>query len=632
MKKPLKISKRILFVFLALLGVFFQSTLLWTTTKVSNSKSNISLKEGVLDFSDFSYGSSLVYPYGQFEFYYNQWIVTDNMPAPIMDAYIDMPFTWSGMTIVRNGKDYPLPEKGYASYRITMTNILAGKTFSIANQDYGDSMRIFFNDKLVYEYGVLSKNREENDISGKHHYESSFVVPKSGIIVMTIEVGNNGHGGLQEVPIIYPGSTSSRTSSISEALIFFAFGIILSSVLTALLFFCSNVKNLDYHYLILLTLILLLSAFFSEDGLVLCNRYFLYPNYFIFETLHFLFAALFIYALTFAKLITEKKIHGKSLFAIGIVFLTSVLSWFFLGNSAYRLVPYLTLSFPLIFFCIGFFPKKHAKTFLSILNLLTLSFTFGDIVFEITKFVRPYHFTSKGIVASVAAIRALIFLAYFITQYILLIKSKKEYLQLYQEKMQIKNNTLKEEIKPHYLFNMLSVIRYQYHKDARHGDEVMALFSRNFRQSLENMEQEMIPFEKEIETIGQYIELENYCSEKPFEVIFDLEFTGFSLPPLTIEPLVENSVNYSKVNEKEDGYILVSSVYEKGFITIIVEDNGIGYEKVAVRNNSIGQRNLIERLSISLNAKVTIESGIGTGTKTTITFPYQGEKEEEEEV
>ncbi len=630
MKKTWKFSKSILFALLAFFGVFFQSALLWTTTKISNNKSNITLREGVMDFSDFTYGSNLVYPYGKFEFYYNQWIVTDKMPFPVMDGYIDMPFTWNGMTIVRNGKNYPLPEKGYASYRITMTNIVAGKTFSIANQDYGDAMRIYFNDKLVYEYGVPSKNREDNDISGKHHYESSLTVPKDGTIVMTIEVGNNGHGGLQEVPIIYPSSSSSRTSSISEALIFFAFGIILTALITAFLFFFTNVKNIDYHYLATLTFILVLSAFFSEDGLIFCNRYFLYPNYFVFETLHFIFTALFIYSLTFVNLIASRKVHKRAYFCIGFALLNSMLSWYFLSNTSYRSIAYLTLMLPLIFFCLLFFREKHVKTSLSVLNLLTLSFTFGDVIFEITKSILPYHFTSKVIIASVGALRALLFLAYFITQYILLIKTKNEYLQLYQEKMQIKNNTLKEEIKPHFLFNMLAVIRYQYHKDVHNGDEVMALFSRNFRQSLQNMEHEMIPFEKEIETINQYIELENYQSEKPFDIIFDLEFTDFSLPPLTIEPLVENSVNYSKVNEKEDGYILISSSYEKGIITITVEDNGIGYEKVAVRNNSIGQRNLVERLDMALHAKVKIESSVGNGTKIVINFPYQAEEEEEE--
>ena len=134
----------------------------------------------------------------------------------------------------------------------------------------------------------------------------------------------------------------------------------------------------------------------------------------------------------------------------------------------------------------------------------------------------------------------------------------------------------------------------------------------------------MIPFEREIETINQYIELENKRFSKPFDLILDLDFANFMVPPLTIEPIVENSVNYSKVNEKDDGFISISSSFKDGNVVIVINDNGIGYDTSKTKSTSIGQKNLIERLHLNLNAEIKIESSLGNGTKTTIVFPYEG--------
>ena len=183
---------------------------------------------------------------------------------------------------------------------------------------------------------------------------------------------------------------------------------------------------------------------------------------------------------------------------------------------------------------------------------------------------------------------------------------------------------MKQQIQPHYLFNTLSVIRSLYHENMEEGDEVMAMFSKNFRQSIKNMNEEMIPFEREIETINQYIELENKRFSKPFDLILDLDFVNFMVPPLTIEPIVENSVNYSKVNEKDDGFISISSSFEDGNVVIVINDNGIGYDTSKTKSTSIGQKNLIERLHLNLSAEIKIESSLGNGTKTTIVFPYEG--------
>lgn len=151
----------------------------------------------------------------------------------------------------------------------------------------------------------------------------------------------------------------------------------------------------------------------------------------------------------------------------------------------------------------------------------------------------------------------------------------------------------------------------------------MTTFSKNLRTSLKLMKKEMIPFDDEIDVISHYIDLENERFENKFNLVLELDFTDFKVPPLTLEPVIENSVNYSKVNENEDGFISISSQYDGEYVTITIEDNGIGFDKKTVKKESIGQKNMKERLGLYLNATVSVDSEVGKGTKTTITFPYK---------
>ena len=577
MNKKHKIYQKIITFIILLISLFGQSLLLWPINKVNEAKIKVSLVDTVMDFNGYTYSGNIVYPNGEYEFYYNQWLMTDHVKNPISDGKINMPDSWVGRELHRNGKNYKLTSNGYATYRMTMKNIEPGQIFSVSKQDYGDSVKIYFNDTIVYHYGVLSKAENTNNISGNIFSQSSLVVPNDGVIVVTIEVGNNGHGGLQDVPSIYPTTASSRQASIAEAIIFFSFGIIFSSILTALAFLLTDRKNPSSCFILSLTIILFLNLIFSSDGLIVFNRFSIYPNYYIFEALQFVFTVLFIYIITLSEARNKGKLTWKTIFINGSVFLTSLCSFFALYDTEYQHISCIVLIIPLLIYAYHFFSGPQKNT--SYLNVFVLSLTIGDVLYEITRIKYFFSFNSKGVFSIISSMRATLFIIYFVVLFFQYVKSAENYNRLYKEKIRIKENALKQQIQPHYLFNTLSVIRSLYHENMEEGDEVMAMFSKNFRQSIKNMNEEMIPFEKEIETINQYIELENKRFSKPFDLILDLDFVNFMVPPLTIEPIIENSVNYSKVNEKDDGFISISSSLENGNVIIVINDNGIGYLK-----------------------------------------------------
>lgn len=622
MKRNKEKHPKIKTVVIILVSIISQIVLIWVAVKVANIKNDVPSIGTQMDFSNQSSSGKVVYPYGDYKFYYNQWLKTDKIENPVSDGTISLPNTWAGKSIERGGKEVKLTSYGYASFQITLANMQKDQWLSIAKYDYGDSIRVYFDNQLVYEYGNLSKDKEYNDITG-NNYSKSYFKTTGDTIVMTIEVGNSGHGGLKMIPNITTSLSTSRWSSFSEAVIFFCFGILFASLLTSLVFLLSDIKNVTNVFIFLLTCILFLGMVFSTDGLMVFNRFSVYPDFFLFRYLNRIMTSLYIYGITLSEAKISNRLNFKTAFVNSLVFLTTVFTMFALFDTGYFYMYYWTIL--VSFFVYLYYYITGSQTKLSHLNFATIAFTIGDLIFETPYSRSQLGYDNKGIFSSFTAIRSTLFIIYFITVLMKYIKSVQNYNRLYKEQRTIRDNTLKQQIQPHYLFNTLSVIRHFYHKDLAEGDEMMAMFSDNFRESVKNMKESMIPFEKEIETIIKYIELENRCYEKPFNLILDLDFVDFKVPPLTLEPLVENSVNYSHVNEKTNGFISISSDYVEGNVIIIVNDNGLGYDTTKVSKTSIGQKNLIERLSYHLNAKIKIESSLGNGTKTTIVFPYRSE-------
>ena len=624
MKKKRTIIIRTIVSAISVIALFLQSILLWSINyygKISND--NPVIENATLDLSEFKYDGKGIHTYGNVEFYYDQWIMTDNISNPTCDGYQSLPYSWAGKKIQKNNETMLLDGDGYASYRFTINNIKAGSPLSVRTRDYGDSLRVYFDDTLVYTSGTLSKTKESNDISIANATSHKYTVPDNGTVIVTIEVGNNGVGGLKDVVLLRPENYSSRSTNTTEAIIFLCLGILIATIATSLIFLLSDIKRKEYINAFFSAVFLLLAVLFSTDGLVIFQRYNTYINHPLAQFLHFLFSVVFSMFININSWDNDpRKLKPKRHKFFIFLALLAITSWYPLYNTSLNFLPYvfwflsLFLLFPILI-------KEPFKIISPSFNYIIIAFSIGDIIFEFSKTVIPFNHSTKSAFSITGVLLALIFLFFFIFRFSLMYNSKKHKDQLKLEQIALRESTLKEQIMPHYLFNTLSVIRSLYHKDQDSGDEIMTTFSKNLRASLKLMKKEMIPFDDEIDVISHYIDLENERFENKFNLVLELDFTDFKVPPLTLEPVIENSVNYSKVNENEDGFISISSQYDGEYVTITIEDNGIGFDKKTVKKESIGQKNMKERLSLYLNATISVDSEVGKGTKTTITFPYK---------
>ena len=187
----------------------------------------------------------------------------------------------------------------------------------------------------------------------------------------------------------------------------------------------------------------------------------------------------------------------------------------------------------------------------------------------------------------------------------------------------LKEETLKTQIRPHFLFNSLTMIDVLYLNDHQKGVRAINKLNDLMDKSNKILQKEFISFPLELEIIDDYVSLMNEKEDKPFVIKKEINIKDFDLPPLSIEPIIENSIKYSKVNKKENGYILIKTCLVDDNINIIIKDNGIGFDPNVIKKTSIGLKNLINRFSLLENGKVLISSKENEFTEVNIIFKYQ---------
>ena len=101
-------------------------------------------------------------------------------------------------------------------------------------------------------------------------------------------------------------------------------------------------------------------------------------------------------------------------------------------------------------------------------------------------------------------------------------------------------------------------------------------------------------------------------------MVYDIEESNFFIPPLTIQPLVENAVKHGVCAKKEGGTIKLATKREDDKIIVSIADDGVGFDAQSQPSSDgkthIGIANVKRRLEQMANAELSIVSQIGQGT------------------
>ena len=163
------------------------------------------------------------------------------------------------------------------------------------------------------------------------------------------------------------------------------------------------------------------------------------------------------------------------------------------------------------------------------------------------------------------------------------------------------------------------------------GDRILEDFSTYLRQNLETLNRtELIPIKKELEHTRLYAEIETLRFPN-IRVDYRIEDDAFSIPALTIQPLVENAIRHG-VRSRKDGLVTVSTARGTGGHRITIEDNGVGFDtnrEAGGEKSHIGIQNVKARIEQTCGGTMVLRSEIGKGTCITLFIPDASEKGKE---
>ena len=229
--------------------------------------------------------------------------------------------------------------------------------------------------------------------------------------------------------------------------------------------------------------------------------------------------------------------------------------------------------------------------------------------------------------------------ALFTLTYIIYDQTDRYYMMTVENE-KLRTDMLLAQIQPHFIFNSLAVIRDICGKNPDTAEAALGEFADYLRYNMESIDSKgMITFEKELLHVRQYLALQSLRFPDEIEMLYDIEYTAFIIPMLTLQPIVENAVTHG-IRESESGKGKVTLAVRKtdAYITIIVADTGRGFDAKIIENDAgfqsgqndepkrshIGIRNVKRRIETMTGGTLTIESAIGEGTSVTITLPTEG--------
>lgn len=132
----------------------------------------------------------------------------------------------------------------------------------------------------------------------------------------------------------------------------------------------------------------------------------------------------------------------------------------------------------------------------------------------------------------------------------------------------------------------------------------------------------MIDFSKELEQLEDYIALEQLRFPDRITFEKDIEEINFQIPPLTIQPLVENAIKHGLIEHDRSGTVWLCTRKKEDNAVVTITDDGAGFIPEECENeDSVGIRNVRFRLENMVHGSLMIESNYGKGTKITIRIP-----------
>ena len=209
-----------------------------------------------------------------------------------------------------------------------------------------------------------------------------------------------------------------------------------------------------------------------------------------------------------------------------------------------------------------------------------------------------------------------------------MVKQNELYFQQQLENETLKTKLLLAQIKPHFIYNCLSVIR-SFMDEPQKAEDALNHFALFLRGSVDLLEEsKCIPAEREFKTVENYLYMQKMRFEDQLCIVTDLRDTEFFLPAFSLQTLAENAIEHGIRGARGGcGTIWIQSYETDEFHVIEVKDNGAGMPPDGMsepgEHSHVGLKNIEKRLETMCQGTLTVQSEAGKGTVAAIRIPKQ---------
>ena len=183
------------------------------------------------------------------------------------------------------------------------------------------------------------------------------------------------------------------------------------------------------------------------------------------------------------------------------------------------------------------------------------------------------------------------------------------------------------QMRPHFIYNTMATIYHLCKLDADKAQQVTLDFTNYLRQNFSAIASEhTVPFADELRHTQAYLAVEQAMHEDSLFVEFDTPHTFFRVPPLTLQPLVENAVKHGMDPDGKPLHILVKTRQTDDGSEITVENDGPDFVPADDDEPHIALNNIRQRIEMMCKGTLTITPRSGGGTVVTVFIPQKQSK------
>jgi len=188
-------------------------------------------------------------------------------------------------------------------------------------------------------------------------------------------------------------------------------------------------------------------------------------------------------------------------------------------------------------------------------------------------------------------------------------EKERQMAELKQKGTELEMQALRAQMNPHFIFNSLNSINWYIQQNNKaKASEYLTKFSKLVRLILQNSKSSLIPLESELESLALYLDLEGMRFDYHFlykiSVPPDMDISILKVPPLIIQPYVENAIWHGLLHQDKKGQLDIEVTEKEDQLFFKITDNGIGRNQAAVlgsksatKHKSMGMQITGERIA-----------------------------------